>query len=164
MSGQVGAALALGLALVLSPGFAGAQSQVEGELNRAKAAMQLKKYDEAAVRFEKLARTGNPTAQFYMGRLTAMGRGVAKDPPKAVNWFDLSATVGPHVSLRLRREGRSGQGPRPVSALRRSRQPESAGGPISDRRTSTTGGSLIHERDQRLPAPGQRRRARRHVP
>jgi TPR repeat protein len=81
VSGQVGAALGLGLALVLSPGFAGAQSQVEGELNRAKAAMQLKKYDEAAV----------PTAQFYMGRLTAMGLGVAKDLPKAVNWFDLSA-------------------------------------------------------------------------
>jgi len=56
--------------------------------------MQLKKYDEAAVRFEKLARTGNPTAQFYMGRLTAMGLGVAKDLPKAVNWFDLSAKQG----------------------------------------------------------------------
>jgi TPR repeat protein len=93
---QVGAALALGLALVLSSGFAAAQPHVEGELNRAKAAMQLKKYDEAAARFEKLARSGNPTAQFYMGRLTAMGLGVAKDLPKAVNWFDLSAKQG-HV-------------------------------------------------------------------
>lgn len=94
VSGQVGAALALGLALVLSPGLADAQPHVEGELNRAKAAMQLKKYDEAAARFEKLARTGNPTAQFYMGRLTAMGLGVAKDLPKAVDWFHLSAKQG----------------------------------------------------------------------
>jgi TPR repeat protein len=84
------------LALVLLPGLAGAQSQVEGELNRAKAAMQLKKYDEAAARFEKLARAGNPAAQFYMGRLTAMGLGVAQDLPKAVDWFQLAATQG-HV-------------------------------------------------------------------
>ena len=82
------------LALVLLPGLAGAQSQVEGELNRAKAAMQLKKYDEAAARFEKLARAGNPAAQFYMGRLTAMGLGVAQDLPKAVDWFQLAATQG----------------------------------------------------------------------
>jgi len=84
------------LALVLLPGLAGAQSQVEGELNRAKAAMQLKKYDEAAARFEKLARAGNPAAQFYMGRLTAMGLGVAQDLPKAVDWFQLAARQG-HV-------------------------------------------------------------------
>jgi TPR repeat protein len=57
--------------------------------------MQLKKYDEAAARFEKLARAGNPVAQFYMGRLTAMGLGVAQDLPKAVD-FRLAATQG-HV-------------------------------------------------------------------
>ena len=66
------------LAIVLLPRSAGAQSYVEGELNRGKAALQLKNYDEAAMRFGKLARAGNPAAQFYMGRLTAMGLGVEK--------------------------------------------------------------------------------------
>ena len=47
--------------------------------------MQVKKFDEAAARFfEKLARAGNAVAQFYMGRLAAMGTGVQKDMPKAV--------------------------------------------------------------------------------
>jgi hypothetical protein len=87
---------ALALALAVLPGPATPQSHVEGELNHAKAAMQLKKYDEAATRFGKLARAGNPVAQFYMGRLTAMGLGVAKDLPKAVEWFQLAARQG-HV-------------------------------------------------------------------
>jgi TPR repeat protein len=99
VSGRVSRALVgavAALVVVLLPGLAGAQSQVEGELNRGKAALQLKKYDEAAARFEKLARAGNPAAQFYMGRLTAMGLGVAQDLPKAVDWFQLAATQG-HV-------------------------------------------------------------------
>jgi hypothetical protein len=44
VSGRVSRALlgpVAALALVLLPGLAGAQSQVEGELNRGKAAMQL---------------------------------------------------------------------------------------------------------------------------
>jgi uncharacterized protein len=99
VSGRVSRALVgpvAALALVFLPGLAAAQSQVEGELNRGKAAMQLKKYDEAAARFEKLARAGNPVAQFYLRRLTAMGLGVAQDLPKAVDWFRLAATQG-HV-------------------------------------------------------------------
>ena len=105
MSGRVSRALVgpvAALALVLLPGLAAAQSQVEGELNRGKAAMQLKKYDEAAARFEKLARAGNPVAQFYMGRLTAMGLGVAQDLPKAVDWFQLAANG---CQLRANAEG-----------------------------------------------------------
>jgi TPR repeat protein len=90
------AAVALASALVLLPALADAQGDVEGELNRGKAAMQLKKYDEAAARFGKLAHAGNPTAQFYMGRLTATGLGVARDLPKAVDWFQRSAKQG-HV-------------------------------------------------------------------
>lgn len=87
-------AFGLGAMLAMLSVSAHAQPQVEGELNRAKAAMQLKKYDEAAARFEKLARAGHPVAQFSMGRLTAMGLGVAKDVPKAVEWFQLSARQG----------------------------------------------------------------------
>jgi len=82
------------LAIVLLPRPAGAQTYVEGELNRGKAALQLKNYDEAAAHFGKLARAGNPAAQFYMGRLTAMGLGVEKDLPKATEWFLLSAKQG----------------------------------------------------------------------
>ena len=88
------AALALALAVPLAPRAAAGQSYVEGELNRGKAALQLKRYDEAAARFDKLARAGNPVAQFYMGRLTAMGLGVAQDLPKATEWFQLSARQG----------------------------------------------------------------------
>jgi TPR repeat protein len=88
--------VALGIVLALMPRPAAAQIDVEGELNRGKAALQLKKYDEAAARFGKLARAGNPAAQFYMGRLTAMGLGVEQDLPKATEWFQLSAKQG-HV-------------------------------------------------------------------
>jgi TPR repeat protein len=82
------------LAIVLLPRPTGAQSYVEGELNLGKAALQLKNYDEAARRFGKLARAGNPAAQFYMGRLTAMGLGVEKDLPKATEWYLASAKQG----------------------------------------------------------------------
>jgi TPR repeat protein len=86
--------VALGIVLALMPRPAAAQIDVEGELNRGKAALQLKKYDEAAARFGKLARAGNAAAQFYMGRLTAMGLGVEQDLPKATEWFQLSAKQG----------------------------------------------------------------------
>ena len=95
---RTGAAVAVGvlalLILGLGPGHAAAQSYVEGELNQAKAALQLKRYDEAAARFGKLARAGNPVAEFYMGRLTAMGLGVRQDLPKATEWYLLSARQG----------------------------------------------------------------------
>jgi hypothetical protein len=87
-------ALGLGAALVALASVAVAQPAVEGELNRAKAALQLEKYDEAAARFGKLAQAGHPAAQFYMGRLTAMGLGVPQDMPKAAEWYRLSAKQG----------------------------------------------------------------------
>lgn len=89
-------AVASGLAFLLALGtsIAQAQPQAEGEINRGKAALQLKRYDEAARRFEPLARAGHPVAQFYMGRLTAMGQGVPKDLPRAVDWYRRSASQG----------------------------------------------------------------------
>ncbi len=89
-------ALVPGAALVLLSALAQAQPHVEGELNRAKAALQIKKFDEAAARFGKLAEAGHPVAQFYMGRLTAMGLGTPKDLARATEWFRLSAQQG-HV-------------------------------------------------------------------
>ena len=78
------------------PGLALARSYVEGELNQGEAALQLERYDEAAARFGKLARAGNPAARFYMGRLTAMGLGAPQDLPKATEWYLRSAKQG-HV-------------------------------------------------------------------
>lgn len=83
-------------ALALGRAPADAQASVEGELNRGKAALQLKRYDEAAARFGPLAGAGNPVAQFYMGRLTAMGQGVRRDLPRATEWYLLAARQG-HV-------------------------------------------------------------------
>src|SRR5262245_18645602 len=82
------------LLLLLLPALAQAQPQVEGELNRAKAAFQLKKYDEAAARFQKLAEAGNPVAQFFLGRMAATGLGMPKDLPRAIQWWQRSAQQG----------------------------------------------------------------------
>ncbi len=83
-------------ALLASPPPASAQPRVQDELNRAKAALQLKRFDEAARRFGGLAEAGNAEAQFYMGRLTAMGTGVPQDTEKATEWFRRAAEQG-HV-------------------------------------------------------------------
>jgi hypothetical protein len=82
------------LLVLLLPAVAQAQSQVEGELNRAKAAFQLKKYDEAAARFQKLAEAGNPVAQFFLGRMAATGLGMPKDLARAIHWWQRSAEQG----------------------------------------------------------------------
>ena len=89
------ALVALAAAPALAP-RAGAQTDVQGQLNRGRAALQLKKYDEAVARFGPLARAGNPDAQFYMGRLTSLGLGVPQDLAKATEWFRLAAQQG-HV-------------------------------------------------------------------
>lgn len=80
--------------LLVLPGVAHAQSQAEGELNRAKAALQLRKYPEAAARFQKLAEAGDPVAQFYLGRMAATALGMPKDLPKAIHWWQRSAQRG----------------------------------------------------------------------
>ncbi len=82
------------LLLVALPAIAHGQPQVEGELNRAKAAFQLRKYDEAARRFEKLAEAGHPVAQFFLGRMAATALGMPKDLAKAIHWWQRSAAQG----------------------------------------------------------------------
>jgi TPR repeat protein len=87
-------ALALGVVLLVASAPAHAQPRAQDELNRGKAALQLKRFDEAARRFGPLAEAGNPVAQFYMGRLTSMGHGVPRDMVKASEWFRRSAEQG----------------------------------------------------------------------
>ena len=162
-----GPGLALGirslLALVVTPDRAFARSYVEGELNQGKAEPQLERYDEAA-RFGKLARAANPAAQFYMGRLTAMGLGAPQDLPEATEWCLRSAKQGHVVAqavlglhymegIRHRAElgrggalvdSRRGQGPRrrllqPGQDVRR-RRTRSARGPRAGREAAVARG------------------------
>ncbi len=72
----------------------GAQGHDQDELNRAKASLRVKEFDAAALRFGRLATAGNAEAQFYMGRLTAMGTGVTQDSVKATEWFRRAAEQG----------------------------------------------------------------------
>ena len=67
MSRWVLTCVALFAAFLLAPSTSRAQPHVQDELNRAKAALQLKKFDEAARRFGALAERGNADAQFSMG-------------------------------------------------------------------------------------------------
>jgi TPR repeat protein len=77
------------LALVLLPGLAGAQSQVEGELNRGKAAMQL----------SAAAEQNHPRAEENLGTMYQLGRGVAKNCKAAVEWYARGALQNDHGNL-----------------------------------------------------------------
>ena len=80
--------------LLFAPAPTHAQPHVQDELNRGKAAVQLKRFDEAARRFGPLAERGNAEAQFYMGRLSAMGTGVPKDIETSTQWYRRAAEQG----------------------------------------------------------------------
>jgi uncharacterized protein len=94
MSRCVLTCVALLVASLLAPFPARAQPPVQDELNRAKAALQLKKFDEAARRFGALAERGNAEAQFSMGRFTAMGTGVPKNLEQSTQWYRRAADQG----------------------------------------------------------------------
>ena len=87
------------LALVAGPPLARAQGSssaqnVRDDLNRAKAALHGQRYPEAIQRFERLAQAGNAEAQYFLGQMSASGRGLPKDPGKAFYWYDRSAQGG----------------------------------------------------------------------
>jgi TPR repeat protein len=94
-------AVALGLALLLVPGAALAQSNVQDQLNRAKAALHGGRYADARAGFERLAQQGNPDAQFYLGRMAAGGMGVPKDIARAISWYQVAAQQG-HTEAQAR--------------------------------------------------------------
>jgi TPR repeat protein len=94
-------AVVLGLTLLLVPGGALAQSNVQDQLNRAKAALHGGRYADAKVGFERLAEQGNADAQFYLGRMAAGGMGVPKDPARAIAWYQLAAQQG-HTEAQAR--------------------------------------------------------------
>lgn len=86
----------LGLLLALLAGTAHAQSNVQDELNRGKAAFHGRRFEEARTRFERLAQAGNADGQFYLGQMAAVGAGTAKDPAQAARWYEQAARQG-HV-------------------------------------------------------------------
>jgi TPR repeat protein len=70
------------------------EQNVRDDLNRARAALHGQRYPEAVQRFERLAAAGNAEAQFFLGQMSATGRGVPKDAGKAFYWYDRSAQGG----------------------------------------------------------------------
>jgi TPR repeat protein len=96
-----GLIVALGLALLLDPATALAQSNVQDQLNRAKAALHGGRYADAKAGFERLAQQGNADAQFYLGRMAAGGMGVPKDIAQAISWYHLAAQQG-HTEAQAR--------------------------------------------------------------
>ncbi len=94
-------ALVLGFILLTIPHTALAQSNVQDQLNRAKAALHGGRYTDAKAGFERLAQAGNPDAQFYLGRMAAGGMGGPRDLAAAISWFRLAAQQG-HVESQAR--------------------------------------------------------------
>jgi len=68
-------------------------------------------YDKAIEIWQPLAESGNATAQYSLGTLYDVGRGVPKDHEKAVHWFRLAAEQGhPAAQFNLGNAYRAGQG------------------------------------------------------
>lgn len=58
-------------------------------------AKDLTKYSSSVVEFQmKLAKNGNPLAQFKLGTMYESGQGVAKDEKQAIEWYQKSAAKG----------------------------------------------------------------------
>lgn len=85
---------ALGVSAFLagySAQYAPAQAQNFGN---GVAAYKGKRYEAARTEFEPLAEAGNADAQYYMGILFALGRGVERDTRQAENWLQKAAQQG----------------------------------------------------------------------
>jgi len=58
-------------------------------------AKDLTKYSSSVVEFQmKLAKNGNPLAQFKLGTMYETGQGVAEDEKQAIEWYQKSAAKG----------------------------------------------------------------------
>lgn len=71
--------------------IAAAQS---GDLAQAEAALQARRFDEAARILGPLAAGGDPVAQLRLGTLHYLGRGVPEDEGKAFDWTSRAARHG----------------------------------------------------------------------
>lgn len=77
------------LAALLLLGGCGGPSFEEGMT-----AYQQGDYEKAAAIWDKVARSGHPGAQYYLGNLHRAGLGVAEDPAEAAGWFRRAARQG----------------------------------------------------------------------
>lgn len=89
-SHAVHAAAALLLALLALP-VSGAATMAEVE-----AALARGDYSRAVPLLETLAAQGNPTAQFQLGQLHSLGRGMPVDQQQAATWFEKASQAGHH--------------------------------------------------------------------
>lgn len=84
--------LLLSLFLALAMGaFVQAQAQT---LEQSISALERKDFSTALAGFKKLAEQGNASAQFYLGEMYRLGRGVPKDEQQAVAWWRNAAEQG----------------------------------------------------------------------
>lgn len=65
-----------------------------GDLASAKLAYEAEDYATAFKELTPLAEQGNADAQFILGKMYFMGRGVLKDPDQAMKWLEASGTQG----------------------------------------------------------------------
>ncbi len=86
--------LGVAMLVVLQVAAAAQSNNTQDQLNRSKAALHGGRYADAKAGFERLAQSGNPDAQFYLGRMVAGGMGVPKDLAAAIGWYRLAAEQG----------------------------------------------------------------------
>lgn len=100
----------LGLAVGLLCAASGAPVSA-GSFGDGAAAYSLQNYAKAVTEWRPLAEAGNPQAQFRLGDLYESGRGVARDPALAAQWYERAARSGQaRAALRLGDLYRQGHG------------------------------------------------------
>lgn len=75
--------------LVMTPGIL-----VAADFNEGMAAYERQDYRTAFKEFSELAGTGDPYAQYLLGRMYAQGKGVVQDYAQAHKWYNLAASRG----------------------------------------------------------------------
>ena len=78
--------------------LAGQAAWASGETDAALQAYRDGNYPAAIKIWRKLAANDNPDAQYALGVAYLKGHGIARDPRKAMRWFQMAAKSG-HLSL-----------------------------------------------------------------
>jgi len=72
------------------------------DFNAGMTAYERQDYTAAAREFKVMAESGDPDAQYMMGRLHALGKGVAQDFIQAHTWYNLAASRGHNHAAQAR--------------------------------------------------------------
>lgn len=110
--------LIITLILVLTPGML-----LAADFNAGMTAYERQDYTAAAREFNVMAQNGDPYSQYMMGRLHALGKGVAQDFIQAHMWYNLAASRGhTHASQARDAIARRMSSSQIATAQRRARQ------------------------------------------